>query len=261
MTSRYLGTGIDLGGQKLSGVGDPSAPADAVTLAYLQAFIRGLAWKQFARAASTGNVTLSGPGAAIDGVALAAGDRVLLKNQTAPAENGVYVWNGAASALTRATDLNSEAGLRSAVVPVTEGTANKDTLWIQTTDGAIVVGTTAIAWTPLPGGTGATYTNGNGLDLTGSTFSVKVANGLIVDATGVRVDPTIVARKFSVNAANALTTTVTHNLGTLDVIPVFRDIATGEIVDADYTATSVNAGTATFATAPAVGAIRITIHA
>ena len=54
-------------------------------------------------------MSISGPGAGIDGVTLSSGDRVLLKNQSTGSENGIYVFNGAASTMTRATDANADA--------------------------------------------------------------------------------------------------------------------------------------------------------
>lgn len=60
------------------------------------------------RCASTANVTISAPGAALDGVTLAVGDRILLKDQTTASENGIYIWNGAAVAATRATDMSTD---------------------------------------------------------------------------------------------------------------------------------------------------------
>jgi hypothetical protein len=71
-----------------------------VTLAQLGNAINGLDWKDNARAASTGNVNLAAPGASLDAVTLANGDRIVLKNQTAATENGIYIWTGAAVALT-----------------------------------------------------------------------------------------------------------------------------------------------------------------
>lgn len=68
--------------------------------------IRPLNEKLPVAAASTGNVNVSSAPSAIDGVTLASGDRVLLKNQTTGSENGVYTFNGAASALTRSEDFN-----------------------------------------------------------------------------------------------------------------------------------------------------------
>jgi hypothetical protein len=107
------------------------------------------AWKEPVRAASTGNLTISGPGATIDGVAMAAQDRFLAKDQTAGAENGIYVWLGAATAAVRAADFASGAQALGAIVPVTEGTINADRVFVCTTNEAITLGTTALAFKHL----------------------------------------------------------------------------------------------------------------
>lgn len=108
-------------------------------------------WKSPVRVASTANVTISGPGATIDGVTLASGDRVLLKNQTTASQNGIYVWNGAAAAMTRATDADISAKVSSQMtVPVEEGTDNAGSRWLLSTANPIVLGTTALSFSELP---------------------------------------------------------------------------------------------------------------
>ncbi len=100
--------------------------------------------KEPCRAATTANITLSGT-QTVDGVALAANDRVLVKAQTAGAENGVYL--AAAGAWTRAQDFDAAAKIAPGlVVPVAEGTQNKDSVWQLSTDGAITLDTTALAF-------------------------------------------------------------------------------------------------------------------
>ena len=133
-------TSIDMQGQKITNSADPSAALDLVTLQYLQAFVRGLRWKDSVRAASTANVSLAAPGATLDGVTLVNGDRVLLKNQTTTTENGVYVWTGSAAALTRASDSSTGPLLLGAVYTSTEGTVNGDKVWVQSLDGVLTVG-------------------------------------------------------------------------------------------------------------------------
>lgn len=101
-------------------------------------------YKASVRAATTANITLSGE-QTIDGVAVVAGDRVLVKDQTAGAENGIYL--ASAGAWTRTTDADAAGELTSgAIVPVESGTLNADTLWMLTTDGTITIGTTALVW-------------------------------------------------------------------------------------------------------------------
>lgn len=110
--------------------------------------------KDAVRVASVANVNIASPGAAIDGITLANGNRVLLKNQTAPEENGIYIFNGAASAMTRATDANTDAKITQGLsTDVIEGTVNGRTRWLLTTADPIVLGTTGLTFVviPIPG--------------------------------------------------------------------------------------------------------------
>lgn len=100
--------------------------------------------KQSVRAATTAAIALAGL-QAIDGVALAAGDRVLVKDQVAGEQNGIYV--AAAGNWTRAVDADSGTKLNAgALVPVETGAVNADTIWMLKTDGAIIIGVTAMAF-------------------------------------------------------------------------------------------------------------------
>jgi uncharacterized protein YbcV (DUF1398 family) len=95
--------------------------------------------KSSVRAATTANITLSGA-QTIDGVSVVAGDRVLVKDQTSADENGIY--DAAASAWTRSSDLDEDADALGFWVSVREGTANGAKVFGLTTDGTITVGTT-----------------------------------------------------------------------------------------------------------------------
>ena len=120
--------------------------------AYVDSVKQALDIKASCRVASTGNVTVSGPGAAIDGVTLSSGDRVLLKDQTAGAENGIYVFNGAASALTRALDADEDEDVTAGLFTfISEGSANADNGFVLVTDGAITLGTTAFTFEQFSG--------------------------------------------------------------------------------------------------------------
>ena len=96
--------GIDLNSQKITNLADPSSATDAVNLQYMQAFVKGLQFKQSVRVASTTAITIASPGASIDGVTMSVGDRVLEKDNGTASARGIYVWNGAAVPMTRATD-------------------------------------------------------------------------------------------------------------------------------------------------------------
>jgi hypothetical protein len=101
------------------------------------------------RACAPANVTLSAPGAAIDGVTMVANDRFFAPFQTAGAEVGVYVWNGAAVAATRATDFDTYDEHSGALLTVQEGTLLADSLWLGTSNKGGTLGTTALAFSML----------------------------------------------------------------------------------------------------------------
>ncbi len=103
------------------------------------------------RAASTANVTLAGldAGQTLDGVTLAEGDRVLLKNQTTATENGVYKINADTVAPTRVTDYAAGYNSSGTVIKVSEGTANDGEAFLQYSEPG-VVGTDALLYIPHP---------------------------------------------------------------------------------------------------------------
>lgn len=255
MPAKFL-KGIDLVNQRGINFADGTAATDAVTKQQLDAVLRGLSWKEEVVAASTGNVSLAAPGASLDGVTLTANDRVLLKDQTAPAENGIYVWTGAAAALTRALDADSGAELSGATTTVQRGTVNADRVYRVTADDPITVGTTAIGLAQVGAGS-SPYTAGAGLTLTGQDFNVGAGTGIVADADSVRVDTNVVARKY---AADCVATTnpqnFAHGLGTADLQVSVYEKATGVKVFPDVTVTSTNI-TADFGAAPTAAQYRI----
>ena len=172
---------INASTSRITGVVDPTGAQDAATKAYVDAVKVGLDFKDSVRVASTANLTISGPGAAIDGITLSSGNRVLVKNQSTGSQNGIYVFNGAGSAMTRATDADSNAEVTSGLfVFVEEGSLNSDNGFVLTTDGAITVGSTALVFTQFSGAgqivAGAAITkSGNTLDVAvdGRTLEVN----------------------------------------------------------------------------------------
>ena len=149
--------------------------------AYVDSVKQALDIKASCRVASTGNVTVSGPGAAIDGVTLSSGDRVLLKDQTAGAENGIYVFNGAASALTRALDADEDEDVTAGLFTfISEGSTNADNGFVLVTDGAITLGTTAFTFEQFSGAgqidAGASLTKtGNQLDVATDNKTIETS--------------------------------------------------------------------------------------
>ena len=113
-------------------------------------------YKDSCRVATTTNGTLSSAfanGQTIDGVTLATGNRILIKNQTDSKKNGIYTVN-ATGAPTRAIDANSSSKVTSGLfTSVSEGTANADKSFVLTTNDAIVLDTTALAFAEITAGT------------------------------------------------------------------------------------------------------------
>lgn len=159
-TDFYSKTGADaqflaLSGGTLSGPltlsGDPTLALHPATKQYVDNLAAGLDVKASVLCASTANLTLSGT-QTIDGVSAGVGARVLVKDQTAPAENGIYVV--ASGAWTRATDADAWAELPGAHVWVEEGSTNSDRAYACTSNTGGTLNTTAVTWTQF-GGTGA----------------------------------------------------------------------------------------------------------
>lgn len=183
-----FGNGIDLAGQRGINVGDPSGGTDIANKQYVDALVRGLSWKQSVIAASTANITIASAlvdGSTVDGVTVHTGDRVLLKNQTAGAENGVYdvVASGAAS---RSSDSATATQLKGATYTVTQGSTQADKVFRLVTDN-VTVDTTSLSFTEV-GGASASYTAGDGLgESPAGTFNVTTGTGLEISSDTVRI--------------------------------------------------------------------------
>lgn len=143
----------------------------------------GLDFKESVRAATVGNITLSGT-QTIDGVALVVGNRVLVKNQTTGSANGIYVV--ASGAWTRAADAVQGSLTANAFCFVEEGTTQGDTGWVLTTNDPITVGTTSLTFTQFSGAGAVTGTAP--ITVTGNNVALTLASspGLEVNAGGLR---------------------------------------------------------------------------
>jgi len=153
--------------------GDPTLDLHAATKAYVDAATSGLNVHASVKAATTANINLNNAveaGDVLDGVTLAHNDRILVKNQTQAHDNGIYIVqpNGAP---TRAADYNVVGEVDAGdFVFVENGTVNSKTGWIQT-NAITTLGTDPITFTQFSGA--GTYLAGNGLTLTGNSFSIN----------------------------------------------------------------------------------------
>ena len=232
---------FDANGYRLINLANATSAQDAVTKAQLDAAIQGIKWKDPVRAATTANITLSGA-QSIDGVSVIAGDRVLVKNQGTGSSNGIYV--ASAGSWTRDVDFDANSEVIGAGVFVSEGTSQGNNVWSMTTDGPITLGTTALVWAQIGGGT--SYTAGTG---------ISVSAGVIA------IDTTVTARKVAatIGDGSSSTLTVTHNLNTQDITVSVRDASSSVGVLCDWTANGVNTVQLTFGTAPTSGQYRVVV--
>jgi hypothetical protein len=170
-----------MGGFKLTSLGAPTVSTDAATKNYVDSALNGLDWKPSVRAASTGNLNLSSMPSSVDSVSLSSGERFLAKDQTAPAENGIYIFNGAGSAATRAEDADSWLEIVNASCFVEEGTTNSDRAYTCTSNTGGTLGSTAITWVQFS--SASSYIGGDGVNITGNQIDVDHdGQGLIFSA-------------------------------------------------------------------------------
>jgi hypothetical protein len=214
------GTSTTLGGlTSVTVTQDPVAALDLATKQYVDAVAEGLHVHASCAAATPGTLasitggtvtynngtagvgatlTLSVALTVLDGYTLLNGDRVLVKNEVAQANNGIYTWATGGTVLTRATDFDTAAEMASGDFTfVTNGTLYGSTGWVQT-DPVVTVGTSPVIWVQFSG-SGA-YTAGTGLTLTGTQFSITntaVTAGAYGSASQVGT--------FTVNAQGQLT--------------------------------------------------------
>lgn len=268
MAAKKFLSGIDLASQQGKNFADGSSASDAATYGQLLNLMNGKDYKNSVQAASTANISITAPGTTMDGVTLATGNRLLLKDQTTGSQNGLWVFNGSAAALTRPADFPTGATAlveQGATVVVDGGTNNQASQWTLTTTGTITVDTTSQTWTRTTAA-GASYTadSAGGLQLISGAFSVKLpgSSGLIKDSTGLYIDPSIVpAKPYAALVGDGTSTaiTVTHNKGTRDVIVALYDASTYAEVETDVVHTTTNTVVLNFAVAPASNAYRVVV--
>lgn len=246
---------------RIQNLPDPASAQEPATRAYVDSAVEGLSWKDSARVATTANLNLASPGASVDGVTMALSDRVLVRAQTAPAENGIYLWNGAAVAMTRAADCSTSAELEQAIASIEEGTSAGSTF--RQTAVNFTLGTNAVAWTAFGVvAPAATETTAGIAEIatqaetdTGTDDARMVSPAKLASWSG-RI------KKVSANFGDGSATQydITHNLNTFDVhVAVFRNSGAEDEIICDIGRPTVNAVRLNFVAAPSSNQYRCVV--
>jgi hypothetical protein len=228
------------------------------TTSYVNDAVAGLRTRIICEAATTANVTLSSDlqnGDTIDGVTLATGDQVLVKDQSTASQNGIYtvVSSGTAS---RSTDFDAIGELSGQMVIINQGSTNDNTIWLCTTNNTVTLDSDSIAFTKI------TPSNVGDVTLTGTqTLTNKTITSPIIDGNGAvfegstadayettltPVDPTADRTQYLLNQTGyvallnaATTTTITSTPAELNILDgATTTYSELNIMDGDTTATS-----------------------
>lgn len=308
---------LNMQGFKLGNLATPTVSTDAATKQYVDDVAQGLNIHAASYAATTANLNAtysngtSGVGATLtnagtqaafttDGTTPSQNDRILVKNQTAAAQNGIYTLTTVGSGstnwvLTRATDFDTAVEIAGGDFTfVDNGTTYANTGWVNV-DEVNTVGTDPIVFQQFSGA--GTYTASNGITLTGTNFTftprsgyglqtgasgaeIKLAttsglnlssdlavgagNGISVLANTVAIDSTVVVSKYAATFGDGSATsyTITHNLNTRDVVVSVYEAASpyAEVV-CDVAHATANTITLAFSVAPTSNQYRVVVHA
>jgi len=190
--STQASSSVAITGGTITGLGSPSSGSDAATKTYVDNLVTGLKTRIITRVATTANINLSNAlenGDTLDGITLATGNKVLVKDQTDATENGIYnvVASGTA---TRDTDYDTVAELAGQLVIVQEGSSNADKIFLCTTDNSGSIGSVNIVFTVVtPSNVGDVTLNGV-QTLTNKTLTSPVISDIVSVSNGnISVSP------------------------------------------------------------------------
>ncbi|HEY1034631.1 MAG TPA: hypothetical protein VGE09_06590 [Pseudoxanthomonas sp.] len=253
---------IDFGNlARILNLPDGVDPQHPVTVAQLRAAIEGISWKTAVRVSTQGNVNLASPGASTDGITMATSDRVLVRAQTDATQNGIYVWNGAATPMTRSLDASTFAELEGAAVTVQEGSDAGVTYRQTAVNGTI--GSNNISWTTFGTAAPSASESVAGVVELATQGEVNTGTDTVRAVTPATLaGATFLPKKYSTTFGDASnnTYTLTHNLGTRDVqVTVYDAASPYEEVAVDVEHATTNTVEVSMAAAPGVNALRAVV--
>jgi hypothetical protein len=276
---------VSLNGYKITSLLDGTATTDAINKGQLDAAIQGLTNKHTADyataaalAANTYSNGTSGVGAtltgnsngalSVDGASPAANDTVLVKDEVLDYKNGLYVVTQAGSGgtpyiLTRATEMDTAGEFSGALVAVRTGSTNDGTLWLLNANEPFVVGTTSAVFVHI--NSAVAFTAGDGIDITGTVITVKLASGggLQFNGSGeIEVIDVYSDHKYAASIGDGSTQsfTITHNLGTRDItVAVYEVGSPYQHAIVGVASATTNTATITFGTVPTTNQYRVVI--
>ena len=253
---------MDFGGQRrITNLAAGAANGEPVVFEQLNAAIEGVAWKDSCRVASQVNVTLTSPGATIDGISMVSGDRVLIRAQTTQSENGIYIWNGAATPMTRSLDASTSDELEQAITTVEEGTSAA--VSYRQSQVNFTLGSGNIIWVTFGQSSSVASETVAGVaeiatqaETDAGTDDARIVTSLKLATYANR------KLKFSANVGDGSATSiaVTHNLNTRDVtVQVWETSGSFREIFVEKQLTSVNQVTLVFDTAPTANQYRVVV--
>lgn len=253
MASKQILTDLDfVNASRINNLLDAVSAQQPVTKAQLDAAVEGLAWKDNVRVATSSNINLASPGASLDGVSMAANDRFLAYAQTTGADNGIYVWNGAAVPATRAPDCSTAVELESAVTTVDEG-SDAGASFRQTAVN-FTLGSGTITWTSFGAAVPSASETVAGKIEIATQAETDTGTDDLRAVTPLKL-ATYANRKLKyttlIGDGSSTSITVTHNLNTRDVsVTLRRNSGNYDEVEAEVRHNNVNSCDILFSAAP-----------
>jgi hypothetical protein len=242
---------------RISNLPDAVSAQQPATFGQLNAAIEGLKDKGTAVVATQANLNLSSPGASIDSYSPAVNDLILVRAQSTASENGLYVYNGAAVAMTRAANMNASAEFNNALIPVANGTSAGVT-YRQTALNP-TVGVTAITFVVFGSTVAAASESSAGIAEIATQAETNTGTDDARFITPLKLaNYSGLLKKFGATFGDGSATQydITHNLNSLDVQVEVNVVSSGDSVLCDVKRLSVNVVRLNFSSAPALNSLR-----